>query len=847
MAKSPKKTPGFKLSNIMTYVRGNIDLPSTTESVKTKAYASREIISAQQRSALLSKSLTRVDSGSQQQLTQASILNIVRTSLATVGKTRMENRKILSLMPNVEKAARLMIATTMSPNDLSREAVQIVFDGLDDVNENQYNRLNAMATEFFHEKLNLVSTIPSWLYQAGYESGSAVFTIVPLTSFNRILDKDYEATESFVQNILEPTACESLFGFGDSAIAKDRELDIVGLESFGGDIMQMLQNEYLPKRDGGRPKPSDNSDIKAFIGKVLAQESISLTDNPSVLQLGEEVKTRSKKRVKKKLNDHYQHEEEAPIVSVSISKTPDKKNPLGVIGNPIFMRLPPESVTVIHTPGDPSDHQGYLIMLDRHGNPIDAVSESVNMPLGRADFNQMQGDVFNQVYSAYGFNNSRGFHRQTQEEMMGQVYNHIVTEHLRKRMDKAGFGNTRIANSEGVLRCMFARFLQRKQTRVLFLPKELVTYLAFELDENGYGVSRLEKIKFSLGMKMAIQISRALASIKSAMDRRKIEVKFTDNMMDDPESVLNTIVQEYLRKSNISFSIDPNVIQNQIADKSLSIKAVDIPGMETFDLTNEPDQRGGSFDFDPNIMEQLDKEINNGLRVPAAAMNALGEDEYSRSVSTTNLFFAMDVAIDQDIVKNHVSDLIQKYATYSEDFLNKIYEIVPSLRNRGKAGKVASSIENTVDADDDDTVKEDAANELPEEYTIETLIDSMRISLPKPDVAPSKAQFEVIEAMIAAITNTVNALFPDDLLGVNDEAASTVRLLRARFIATNIRAYLDSAGMSSITVPESDFSEHIRETGIMVDAISNFAAMLKDKATIGKPKEGDASAPMPGF
>jgi hypothetical protein len=339
------------------------------------------------------------------------------------------------------------------------------------------------------------------------------------------------------------------------------------------------------------------------------------------------------------------------------------------------------------------------------------------------------------------------------------------------------------------------------------------------------------------------------------MDKRRVEVTFSDSMMDDPEAVLNTIVQEYLRKSNISFSIDPNVIQNQIADKSLSIKASQIPGMETFDLINEPDTRSGSFDFDPTIMEQLDKEINNGLRVPAAAMNALGEDEYARSVSTTNLFFAMDVAIDQDIVKRDVSDLIQKYGSYSEEFINKIYEIVPSLKHRGKKKSGDSSIENSVE-DDDDNDTEDTVDDLPEDYTIDTLIESMRISLPKPDVAPSKAQFEVIESMIAAITNTVQALFPDDLVGVNEEMASTIRLLRARFISTNVRAYLDSAGMSSIVVPESDFSEHYKETGVLTDAIANFAAMLKDKAMIGSPVEdnslmgdggGDTNAPLPGF
>lgn len=847
MAKSPTKKSSSRLSNIMNYVRGNIDLSNKSSTVKTKSYASREIISTRLRSELLSDALEKTEVGQTQQLTQASILNIVRNSLDTVGKTRAENRKILSLMPNVEKAARLMIATTLSPNDLSREAIQIVFDGLDDINVGHYDKLNEMATEFFHEKLNLVSSVPSWLYQAGYESGSAVFAVVPLKSFSRLIDDDDHAgTESFVKNTVEPVVRESLFGFGDSPTITQSDDDIVGIESFSEEMIKVLQEEHGAKQDGRR---SDNSSIKNLVHAVLAQEALSLTDNPSILQVSKDAKDRSEKRVKQKLNNRFKNVEEKPIQSISTSRVSDKPKELDIVGNPIFLRLPPESVTVIHTPGDPSDHQGYLILLDKRGNPIDTVSDQSHLRSGQVDFNQSQGDIFNQVYTAYGFNRAVGFGKRTQEEMMGQVYNHIVTEHLRKRMDRAGFGNSVIANSEGVMRCMFARFLQSKQTRVLFLPKELVTYLAFELDQNGYGVSRLEKIKFSLGMKMAVQVSRGLAAIKSAMDRRRVEVTFDNTMMDDPESVINTIVQEYLRKSNISFSIDPAVIQSQIADKSLSIKTKNVPGMSEFELVNEPDQKSGSFDFDPNFQEQLDKEINNGLRVPAAAMNALGEDEYSRSVSTTNLFFAMDVSVDQDIVKKHVSDLIRKYALYSEEFITKIYEILPSLRKRsGKSNNLDSSVDGSIDDDSSDT------EDLPKDFTVEKLIESMRINLPKPNVAPSKAQFDVIEAMISAITNAVQALFPDDLVGENDVAAATLRLLRARFISTNVRAYLDSAGMSAISVPETDFTEYYRETGLMVDALDNFAAMLRDKAKISKPSDpmlDDASSStegsIPGF
>lgn len=835
MATQPNKGSGSKLFNIMSYVRGNIDLPNSATTSKTKAFGGEELISQKQRSAILSGAFRATETQQTQQLSQASILTLVKNSLAAVGKTRAENRKILHLMPNVEKAARLMTATIMSPNDLSRGEVRVIFDLEEDIPEEFRLELGNMATEFFQQKLNLRSSIPSWIYQAGYESGATVHAIIPMRSFGKIESGTYLGTESFVKTIVDTAATESLFGFGDDGKETQSKDDIVGLESFTDNVFKA----HKPKADN---KVAQSDVLRKFIGDVLGQESLALTDNPSVLQAPSEATKHNRKRAKEKIRSRFRVSEQT-VVSLSSSTKTESDEELGVVGNPIFMRLPTESVTVIHTPGDPNDHQGYLILLDRQGNPIDAVTEQENnnQIVGRTDYANLQSDVFNQVYSAYGFSN---YGRQSQEEMMGEIYNQIVTEHLRRRMDKAGFANVEIANVDGVMRCMFARFLQRKQTRVLFLPEELVNYFAFELDQQGYGVSRLERIKFSLGMKMAIQVSRAMAAVKAAMDKRRVEVKFTENMIDQPEQVLNSIVQEYLRKSTVNFSIDPNVIQNQIADKSLSIKATEIPGMETFELINEPDSRSGSFDFDPTMMQQLDDEIINGLKIPAATMNSLGEDEYARSVSTTNLFFSMEVSIDQDITIEKVSDLIRKYATYSEEFINKIYEIVPTLKTRSKQKtKGESSLDDNIVMDKDTKIEQ---NDIPEDYTLDTVIESMKISLPSPNIAPSKAQFESIEAMVSAITNMVNSLFPDDLIGQDDTLGPVVRLLRARFIATNIRNYMDSAGLSDITVPEVNFSDYLSDTGEMIQGLNNFAAMLSDKTKIVKP-DAALEAPIDGM
>jgi len=819
MAKSPKSTS--RVSNIMGLLRGNFDFDKNKQTITTQSYGSPELLSAQQKNRILSRAINVSERNISHRMTPASVLGMVQSSLHKVGTERIENRKILQLMPEVDKAARLMIASCFSPTDLTRQNIQVTFDE-DSLSEQDRTRLGETATDFFQKKLNLKTAAPSWTYQFGYEAGACIFAIVPLRSFEEIENSSFVGEESFISKVVEPLSNESLFGFGDS-VQSDIQLkkDVSALESFGSSaILKTIKSDIEP----GVTLPKNANELtNKLAAQFIAKESLSLTDNPSILQAQHIAKEKASKKTKSVLDSTYKGAPRVPkaetIVSVSSDMGIGKNKE--IYGDPILLRLPPESVTVIHTPGDPSDHVGYLVLLNRNGTPIDATQSDHHSMTGTTG--SSQGNIFNQVYNAYGVSSgSRGV---SNEETMSRIYMQIVNQHLHNRMDKAGYANIEIGSSDAVYRCMFARFMQAKQTRILFLPKELVTYMTLEMDQNGYGVSQLDRIKFNLGMKMAVQVSKVLAAIKAAMDRRKIDIRFTEDMMEQPEAIYQNIIREYVNKSTMSFSIDPNVIQSQIIDKSISIKGTDIPGMETFDISNEADARTSSTDFDPDLLNYIDKSIINGLGVPASTMNSLNEDEYAKSVVTTNLFFSMDVSIRQDIIIKCISDLIRKYARYSENFRKKIQENLPG-------GKAAKTDVKTID---------DVSDTNGSGYDVEHLIENMSISLPKPNVAPSKAQFESLEAMTSAITSMVTALYPDDLIGKDDTLAPVVRLLRSKFIALNIRSYLEGSGLTSVDIPDNDFTSVLGEISTLMDALKNVEQMLTDKVNISEKAAAGAA------
>jgi hypothetical protein len=838
MAQSPSKTSGTKALNIMKMSRGLFDFrkSDSTDTPVTRSFGTAELIPNDTRAKLLRTALrpeTKTATGRPSPI--GSVMGLMSTAYQRVGQDRMENRRILELMPDVRKAARLMVASIFSPSDLSRKEIGIQFD-IEGVDESIETKLGVMATKFFQKKLNLKTAAPQWVYQFGYETGASVFATVPLSSFEKIHDDSYLATEAFVKDVVEPLCQESLFGFGDSNTARPDKDERIGLETLGYDALDLMSDS-----DRQIPKGALTAAAHQAVERFLATESLNLTDNPSVLRVNAAGDEKRKRATHKKIKERFKLATHQPLLEIDV----DPEDSSAPDGNPLLMRLPPESVTVIHTPGEPGDHQGYLILLDVTGNPVSVVTQDADEQEADARYSKRGNDIFSQINQAYGMGTTgrSAMDRQT----MQHLYSKVIGGHIQKRLGKAGYGRVEIPNMDATLRCLFTRMLREKRTRILFLPKELVTYMTFETDQYGYGVSKLNGIKFALGMKMAVQVSRVLASIKSAMDKRLLTLKFDENNMEQPEMMFQTLIDQYIQKTSMTFSTDPGHIQSQIQQKAFTVKAEGIPGMENFSVDNVAADKGSATDFDSSMMEYLDKSIINGMDVPASTMNSLNEDEYARSVTTTNLFFAMEVQIYQDAVIKHISDVIRKYARFSAEFQKELLEIVPELGKKRSKGKDKGNSSTDESALQPANGKE-AETKLPADCTLETLLEGMSITLPKPNIAPSKAQFESMDGMISAITNLVTSLFPDELAGSNDKLRATIGLLRSRIVGSNIRDYLESVGMSGVQIPEgNNFSDHLSAISELHNGLENLTEMVESKIQIreaAKAKEAAAAAPM---
>ena len=373
---------------------------------------------------------------------------------------------------------------------------------------------------------------------------------------------------------------------------------------------------------------------------------------------------------------------------------------------------------------------------------------------------------------------------------MATLYHQIVEAHLKQRTEKAGYNNVELGQNSALYRCLFTRFLQQRRTRILFVPKEFVTYFCFKYSQYGTGVSKLEDLKWILSLRISLLVSRMLTAMKNAIDSKLIEITFDDKFGGNVLQHMRTAQREAINKDLMTFSYDPAGVTQQIAERSYSVKVANIPGMPNYLITRDQDTRSSNA---PQPDTDLSNDIKNmeilGLEVPPAVMNNLNDAEFSRSVATTNIVFSRKLSVYQKTVCHHLTQLMRNFITYSKPLTLAINEILSSGR------KNAASEKGTVVSNDKKGVN------------LNRIIRSISATLPSPSMAPNSAQFTGINDMITAFSAIAENYIPDDLAGDDSDLKETLSSIRALVKSEMVQSVVRRSGITGKDFPDiiSDF------------------------------------------
>lgn len=692
----------------------------------------------------------------------------------------LDNERIIQMAPEISLAASIMIPSILSPNDMRAGVINIVCDG-GDITEDQKSEISSYLTTLFESRLNLSTMLPKWIYQAMYRAGATPLLVLPLKTLMDEMDDKSQyietASTEAISEMADKFASTSEFGFAQTTNSKTYT---ASLESLCAPVLSAAFQDKDAKRRVTENAKSTEA-LQSLIGEICSTEALTIIDNPNAVTLPK-VKNAATARKNSGKTRRYL---EADTYAFPDAQSTDMTD---LCDNPIWWELPAEAVIPIFTPGTPADHLGYFVVMDENGHPIDAGATRDNnlaSMAGPSNYaNSQRSNQFYNLFQSYGFTRNEMYDRVPERDVMEHLYQSIVEHHLTAKTMEAGYANVGLGDNGPLYRAMLTRFLQQKRTRLLFVPKEFMTYFCFRHSRNGTGVSKLDDLKWILSLRISLLVARMISAFKNSIDKKRLTINLADTHVSNVNQHMRTALQQAISKDMWSFSYNPSDVAALIAERSYSIDLTGVQGIADYKIASELDTRPQSSQPDNELANDIKNMEYLGLEVPPSVLNNLSEAEFSRSVATTNIIFSRRLSVYQKIVAKYLGAFIQNYCRYSKEITTAIKAIVdPSNKSTG--------VKNDGNVSD---------NKAARGVDVGAIINSIKIVLPDPTMAPDSAQFDTLNSALQSFQTISNQVFPDELAGGDATISAAIGAARAIFNTKLITNHVRKSGLSEDTV-----------------------------------------------
>lgn len=759
-------------------------------------------------------------------------LNPTAKEMSSKGKTA---DKLRALAPEVEQAKVLVSSAIMSPNDLQVGQFNFTFDNVPGLEADQELLLGVQTIyeEHFNNVLNLPTKVYNWIGEAMYRSGAKPIFILPNATLEAVKRRTpTDAKYGFYGRDGETPGLASFSEY--SNMLDDKEYVYSNLNMSFKQFVDAECTDVVAKKqfnklfnldiltDPNVTEASMESMVVSFNRELKEGEAIRVTENPDILTFHYTNQQRrfgaNADKLIAKLNKGYPLEQGLPLES----------NPDGIdhFGHPVLMELPPESVVPICIPGAPDNHVGYFILLDANGRPLTIedplpIAEDVPGPMDSPDAS------YHAMYGSQSYLMEDDIRSDVQAKMAFTVFNKLMDKYLAKRVKGiVGPEDVEISRINAITTVMFNRLMEHKETTVLYCPPELITYFAFNYNDNGTGRSKIEDIQFLLSLRTNLLIAQIMGALNDAVDTKKLEFSAGEENANIEETI-SLLHQLYGNKARSIGSLDPHEIADELQGNSIMIVPKGIRGMNDLSIDVIGGAGAQATKPDDALIEQINNLMISQLDVLPAALNQLNEPEFARSLTTYNLFFAKKIAQYQDVVCDMVSRLVRYYTTFSPLFkkslLAKVNELMKFKQDDSDNSDIPEEAKKLMSNDPNRYEKRATA-------LAETIIRSVHVKLPRPDLVVAKSQFEEIRNHLNNVTEVVNLIYPQEIIPSDDQlAANGLTMFRAMALRNAVLQLIKDTGTFKVFNLDSvDQVDSVEVTDI-IQTFQNLGKKLQDQ------------------
>ena len=737
---------------------------------------------------------------------------------------------LFQLLPDTELAMQILVSSIISPKDMVATELNFAVD------QSQFNselagELLEVVRDYFQSVYKIDELLPIILQDALFLKGSYPMLVLPETSIDDAINSPARVSVEALNDDLDPGTHLprhlGLLGMPRATDAAASQKEAFGFEGLRGGL-----DDYMRSMPSYNPTVSPLKKVDSVRG---FDPLMTVVDNLNVLKLPilqDKIRQDRLQDVLGMRNLGLQLKRD--MISNESGQTTGQQSlyrprrykamPIAAInppshlkrqsvGHPLVMALPAECVIPVHVPSNPQEHLGYFILLDQQGNPLvkaheqdyynnmsanmsqDMVGSMIQKTAQASTGNMMYG----QIYSA----------RQVEIDEMERTYSDLVEAELNNRLRNGVYGaNVAVSKPEEVYRIMLARALAKMHTQVLYVPAELMTYIAFDYNQYGVGTSLLQNSKILGGIRAMLLFANTMAAMKNSVGRTLLNIKL-DPQDPDPSTTVEFMLHEYAKTRQGSFPLGASNPVDIISFLQNASVEVAVSGNSAYPETalEVEDKQSNRAKPDPELEKSLRDRYLMSIGVSPETVDAGANAEFATSVIANNLLMTKRVALYQKTLVAFLNEFIQKYTINSGSLLDALRKLVEGnldkLNEEQKAAKKAAD-----DQRDGDEVVVAAESETRAEESIGTdqlimeFIQAVRVSLPAPDTATLDKQMEAYDKYSESLDKTLKAYLDPSFLEATsmgemapymDQVIATVRAhyLRQWLRNNNVMAELD--------------------------------------------------------
>lgn len=712
-------------------------------------------------------------------------------------------KNMFQVLPDMDLARQILVSAILSPTDLTSSNLLYTVAG-DNLDSNLTGPMLREIQTYFTTVYKINELLPQILDDALFMKGSYPLMVLPESTIDHAINSTGRVNMESIADLVDPTGWYRTLGIvGPSTTSGSKKYN-TALEAFGDEVSFSSAH---PKEKYQTKISSIELDKK----KITMESSYQVTDNPHVLKnpllldrlrkqrigdvygvklrkaameatksepLTSELKSTEKRSPLSEIQRTFYLNRQYSQVPLQPLLTPNQLSKDSV-GHPIVMHLPSEAVVPVHVPGNPRQHVGYFVLLDVNGHPVTLS--------GRDDFySDIRSSMAkNPDMASHLLNMTRRatFGREDWNTVeineMARNYGQIVEQDLLNRLRNGlTHGEYEFSRSDEINRLMFSRAMSQKNTLMLFVPVELMTYIAFDYNEYGVGKSLLEDGKILASLRATLLFANTMAAVKNATGTQTINIELSPDD-GDPYSTVEFMLNMYAKLNREGFPIGDTHPADLINHLQNAGKNIVVTGNPAFpEVKFDVQARDGSHKvIDTELEEILRKRHIQLFGLTPETMEAASGADFATQVVNNFLMLLKRVVHYQKEFKPFLEDFHRNYILNSGHLMETLRAIVEeNKRFLGKEFKdSASGVDDFVHA----------------------FVMALQVELPSPETNRLREQMEAFQAYTDAITTAIDAYFSEEML---DSTAAqslheSVPTTRAALIAHFRRKWLRENGV----------------------------------------------------